>query len=100
MESVLAAAFQNPASSFPRVHLATPKMHWIVADQAGSVVGCVYAICYGEIAYIGLMAVLPHAERQGIGTARRTATGAPRSVLWSGHHRHGLAPALAGFTAK
>jgi N-acetylglutamate synthase-like GNAT family acetyltransferase len=69
MESVLAAAYQEPASSFPRVRLATPNMHWIVADQAGIVVGCVYAICYGEIAYIGLMAVLPHAQRQGIGTA-------------------------------
>jgi hypothetical protein len=69
METVLAATFQTPASSFPRVRLATPNMRWIVADQAGSVVGCVYAICYGEIAYIGLMAVLPHAQRQGIGTA-------------------------------
>jgi len=69
MERVLVAAYAGEASPFVRLRSVTANMRWIVAEEDRIVAGCVYAITYGEVAYVGLMAVHPAAQRRGIGEA-------------------------------
>ena len=42
---------------------------WFVACDGDRIVGLGGALCYGELAYLGLMSVLPEAQRRGIGQA-------------------------------
>jgi predicted N-acetyltransferase YhbS len=42
---------------------------WFLASLRGEPVGMVGAVDYGPFAYIGLMAVHPHAQRRGVGSA-------------------------------
>jgi predicted N-acetyltransferase YhbS len=44
------------------------KGKFLVAEDAGSVVGCVYIEARGESAYLGLLAVNPSRQRSGLGS--------------------------------
>jgi predicted N-acetyltransferase YhbS len=50
-----------------RRNLAIQPDGWLLAEQAGQPVGMVGVTNYGSFAYVGLMAVDPAAQRQGIG---------------------------------
>lgn len=67
-DRVLQAAFARPTSFIPLVTLhraMEPKQFW-VAEDAGKVVGTIGAVDYRKIGYIGLTAVDPKRQRQGI----------------------------------
>lgn len=70
-DRVLRAAFERTASFLPhlRLHCRFAADLFFVAEDAGQIVGTVGAVDYGPVAYVGLMAVEPNRQHQGI--ARR-----------------------------
>jgi len=73
-DELLRAAFARPTDFIPhlRLHRAMqPDMLWLAEDD-GQLVGSVAAVDYDGVAYIGLMAVHPSRQRQGI--AQRLVT--------------------------
>lgn len=71
LDRILIAAF-GTGNSFKKQlqrYTAIQPEGWFVAELNSTVVGMVGAMDYGEFAYIGLMAVHPTVQRQGIGRA-------------------------------
>jgi predicted N-acetyltransferase YhbS len=69
VDALLQAAFDRPASFLDHVRL-TRRLQpdgVFVAEHDGQIVATVGAVDYGELAYVGLMAVSPAAQSQGIG---------------------------------
>jgi predicted N-acetyltransferase YhbS len=69
VDALLQAAFDRPASFLDHVRL-TRRLQpdgVFVAERAGQVVATVGAVDYGKLAYVGLMAVSPAVQSQGIG---------------------------------
>jgi predicted N-acetyltransferase YhbS len=70
-DRVLRAAFERETSFLPLLRMTKsiePEGLWCAVDK-GQIVGTVSEVDYGQIAYIGLMAVAPGQQRRGI--ARR-----------------------------
>jgi predicted N-acetyltransferase YhbS len=70
-DEILTLAFGGPVSRLEdlRLYRRIEPAGWFVAAQAERLVGMVGAANYGTIAHVGLMAVHPEAQRQGIGMA-------------------------------
>ncbi len=70
-DTILKLAFQGPVSRLDDIGLYRQIQPdgWFVASQGERLVGTVGATNYGTFAHIGLMAVHPEAQRQGIGLA-------------------------------
>ena len=70
IDPILMAAYDKKSrfKSQLQRNLALQPDGWLVAESNGSLVGVVGAIDYGGFAYVGLMAVHPAFQRQGIGT--------------------------------
>jgi hypothetical protein len=70
-DAVLKLAFQSTTSRLHdlRLYRQIQADGWIAAFQAGKLVGTAGAANYGAFAHVGLMAVHPDAQRQGIGQA-------------------------------
>ncbi len=68
-DEILKLAFGGPVSRLEdlRLYQRIEPAGWFVAMQAERLVGMVGAANYGTIAHVGLMAVHPEAQRQGIG---------------------------------
>jgi predicted N-acetyltransferase YhbS len=69
VDALLRAAFERPASFLDHVRL-TRRLQpegVFVAERDGQVVATVGAVDYGDLAYVGLMAVSPDMQSQGIG---------------------------------
>ena len=68
-DAILKLAFRNPVSRLHDLHLyrRIQPDGWFVASQADQLVGMVGAANYGVFAHVGLMAVHPGMQRQGIG---------------------------------
>jgi ribosomal protein S18 acetylase RimI-like enzyme len=68
-DEILKLAFQNPISRLDDLWLYRQIQPdgWFIASQDGHPVGMVGATNYGTLAHVGLMAVHPSAQRQGIG---------------------------------
>jgi predicted N-acetyltransferase YhbS len=69
VDALLRAAFDRPASFLDHVRL-TRRLQLdgvFVAERDGRIVGTVGAVDYGKLAYVGLMAVSPVVQSQGIG---------------------------------
>ncbi len=49
------------------------KGKFLVADNSGTLAGCVYVELRGERSYLGLLAVKPELQRSGVGSALMTA---------------------------
>jgi len=71
VDALLKAAFQSSVSRLQdlRFYRQIEPNGWFVASQKSDLVGMVGAINYGAFAHVGLMAVHPSAQRQGIGLA-------------------------------
>ena len=70
-DAMLKLAFPSSLSRLPELYLyrRIQPDGWFVALQAGRLVGTVGATNYGAFAHVGLMAVHPDFQRQGIGRA-------------------------------
>jgi predicted N-acetyltransferase YhbS len=68
-DAILNLAFQSTASHLNelRLYRRLQPDGLVVASQEGNLVGMVGAVSYGTMAHIGLMAVHPEYQRQGIG---------------------------------
>lgn len=55
------------------VHAFLEKGKFLVADDAGTLAGCVYVELRGDRAYLGLLAVNPELQKAGLGSALMTA---------------------------
>ncbi len=68
-DELLRAAYRRDASFLGnlRLNLLIEPGGWWAAEITGRLVGTVGAVNYGSLAYIGLMAVVPSHQRQGIG---------------------------------
>ena len=68
-DDILKFAFGGPVSRVDdlRLYRRIQPDGWFVATQAGRLVGMVGAANYGALAHVGLMAVHPDSQRQGIG---------------------------------
>jgi ribosomal protein S18 acetylase RimI-like enzyme len=66
---IIAAAYGAPLSSATRAQLIAAPDDIILADFDGALAGVVLLANYGEIAYVGSMAVDPALRRRGIGRA-------------------------------
>lgn len=67
-DRVFCAAFERPGGFLPHLRLhrtIEPEMFWVATDE-GRVVATAGAVVYGQIAYVGLMAVNPSRQRRGI----------------------------------
>ncbi len=71
VDALLNAAFQSSISRLQdlRFYCQIEPHGWFVASQESGLVGMVGAVNYGAFAHVGLMAVHPKAQRQGIGFA-------------------------------
>ncbi len=69
LDSLLRLAFNSPVSRLHDLQLyrTIQPDGWFVATRQETPVGMVGAIKYGEFTQVGLMAVHPEAQRQGIG---------------------------------
>jgi GNAT superfamily N-acetyltransferase len=69
IEPVLMAAYSetNSFKSELRRYLILQSDGWLVAESGNALMGMVGAVDYGAFAYIGMMAVDPGFQRQGIG---------------------------------
>ncbi len=69
VDDVLRAAFDRPASFLDHARLTCRLQPdgVFVAERAGAIVGTVGAVDYGEVVYVGLMAVTPAEQGRGIG---------------------------------
>jgi predicted N-acetyltransferase YhbS len=70
-DEILKLAFRGAVSRLEdlRLYRQIQPDGWFVAEKAERLVGMVGAANYGKLAHIGLMAVHPEAQRQGIGLA-------------------------------
>jgi ribosomal protein S18 acetylase RimI-like enzyme len=68
-DEILKLTFGGPVSRLEDMHLyrRIQPDGWFVASQADHLVGMVGAVNYGALAHVGLMAVHPDFQRQGIG---------------------------------
>jgi len=66
---IIAAAYGAPLSSSTRAQLIAAPEDIILADFDGALAGVVLLANYGEIAYVGSMAVDPALRRRGVGRA-------------------------------
>ena len=88
-DAICVAAFQNASyASELALYLRLQPDGWLLALSDGSPVGTVGAVEYDNFAYIGLMAVHPDAQHQGIGRAlmerlldQLRARGCPMALL-------------------
>jgi GNAT superfamily N-acetyltransferase len=69
-DRVLCAAFSTAESFAPRLrrYLTIQPDGWLVAEDAGELVGMVGAIDYGAFAYVGMMGVRPDWQGRGVGS--------------------------------
>jgi predicted N-acetyltransferase YhbS len=73
---VINAAFRKAESFFlerdridlERVQALQRSGEFLVCDDAGAIIGCVYVEMRGERSYLGLLAVDPGAQKEGIGS--------------------------------
>ncbi len=70
-DAVLKLAFQSSASRQHELELYRQIQPdgWFAATQGGHLIGMVGATNYGKFAHVGMMAVHPEAQGQGVGTA-------------------------------
>jgi predicted N-acetyltransferase YhbS len=70
-DAILRLAFQSSASRQQELKLYRQIQPdgWFAATQAGHLIGMVGATNYGAFAHVGMMAVHPEAQGQGVGTA-------------------------------
>ncbi len=70
-DEVLTSAFGGTVSRVDdlRLYREIQPDGWFVAENEGRLVGMVGAASYGALAHVGLMAVRPDCQRQGIGKA-------------------------------
>ncbi len=70
-DEILKLAFHGAVSRLDdlRLYRQIQPEGWFVAETNEHLVGMVGAAIYGKLAHIGLMAVHPEAQRQGIGLA-------------------------------
>jgi ribosomal protein S18 acetylase RimI-like enzyme len=70
-DAILQSAFQSSDSRLIDLHLFRKIQPdgWFLALQNGTPVGMVGATNYATFAHVGMMAVHPHAQRQGVGLA-------------------------------
>ena len=70
-DEILKSAFQSPSSRLMELHLYRKIQPdgWFLALQNETPVGMVGATLYATFAQVGMMAVHPHAQRQGVGLA-------------------------------
>lgn len=70
-DAILQSAFQSSDSRLIDLHLYRKIQPdgWFLALQNGTPVGIVGATNYATFAHVGMMAVHPHAQRQGVGLA-------------------------------
>ena len=70
-DTILKLAFRSPASRLHdlRLYRKIQPDGWFLASQQERPVGTVGATNYGAFAHVGLMAVHPDAQRQGVGLA-------------------------------
>ena len=68
-DHVAQAAFQTPGSRAETLHhyLSLQPDGWLVAEENGRIAGIGGAVDYGPFAWVGMMAVLPEMQGQGIG---------------------------------
>jgi predicted N-acetyltransferase YhbS len=68
-DAILQSAFQSSDSRLMDLHLYRQIQPdgWFLAWQNGTPVGMVGATNYATFAHVGMMAVHPHAQRQGVG---------------------------------
>ncbi len=68
---ILVAAFASPRTFHQDLnrYLAFQRDGWFLAIMDGRPVGMAGAINYGSFAYVGMVGVVPDAQRQGIGVA-------------------------------
>jgi GNAT superfamily N-acetyltransferase len=68
-DEVLRLAFRGPSSRLEdlRLYRRIQPEGWFAAFQQERLVGMVGAACYGAFAHVGLMAVRPDCQRQGLG---------------------------------
>ncbi len=93
-DAVLKAAYGGSESRAAtlRRFLTLDAGGWRVAVDGNMIVGCVGAIDYGRVAYVGMMAVRPDAQGRGIGRALMQDV-----LAWIGGH--GTASVLLDATA-
>jgi GNAT superfamily N-acetyltransferase len=70
-EALLNLAFQSSVNRLHELRLYRQMQPdgWLAATRGEQLIGMVGAVNYGAIAHIGLMAVHPEAQRQGVGLA-------------------------------
>src|ERR1700753_2347091 len=70
-DGIIRAAFQTSSSRIEvmRQNLAIQPHGWLVATLDDEPAGLVGATNYGPFAYIGMMSVVPTAQRRGVGRA-------------------------------
>lgn len=70
-DAILKSAFQSSDSRLIDLHMyrEIQPEGWFLALQNGTPVGIVGATIYETFAHVGMMAVHPHAQRQGVGLA-------------------------------
>jgi predicted N-acetyltransferase YhbS len=67
-DAILKAAFQGSSRLQDlRLYRQIQPDGWFIASQLGDAIGMVGAINYGAFAHVGLMAVHPDVQRQGVG---------------------------------
>ena len=69
VERIVPAAFGHHVSPRLAKRLASQSMRGFVAERAGTVVGFAGLSLFGTIAFVGSMAVDPHAQRTGVGAS-------------------------------
>jgi GNAT superfamily N-acetyltransferase len=87
LDRVLQVAYARPSPWIDRLrfYLEAPQVASFVADDAGTPVGCVFAIDYGSVGYVSMMGVDPSAQGRGVGRALFSALlawGEGRRLPW------------------